>query len=303
MKEFNDKVAFVTGAGSGIGLGMARAFLDAGMKVVLADVRQASLTRAAQTLGELGEAAGRYHLMQVDVADRAAMARAAEETVQVFGKVHVLCNNAGVSGDTPIDQASYEEWDWILGVNLGGIVNGVRSFLPKIQAHGEGGHIVNTGSIASLLPMPGGAGIYSTSKFAARGLTESLRLALAFTNIGVSGLYPGLVNSEIVLSAGELSPLRSQKAADPMGAEIGAAMMAAGMDPMLIGQRVLQGIRANEACILTHGEFKEEVRALCDDLLAAFPPPPQGAEQGRLMFEEGRRQLVAAAQAAIKANT
>ena len=293
MKDLQNKVAFVTGAASGIGLGLAQAFLEADMKVVLADVRRDALERAATGLGRWD---GCFHLTALDVTDRAAMAAAAEEARRVFGKVHVLCNNAGVGGHISIEAAGYEEWDWVFGVNVGGIINGIRSFLPLIQAQGEGGHIVNTASMGGLLPMPPPLGIYSASKFAARGISDSLRLALASTGIGVSVLCPGLVRSEIAENARRLSPVTAAGSDEMLAMQ--SAMLAAGMDPLYVGRRVLQGIRHNEAYILTHGEFKNEVREVFEEILAAFQQ--DGGDPVRTGIEQGRRQAVAAMKAAMK---
>lgn len=296
MKEVQGKVAFITGAASGIGLGLAQAFLEAGMKVVLADVRRAALEAAA---AGLGPAAGRYHLMEVDVTDRVRMARAADEVVEVFGKVHVLCNNAGVSGVSPMHEAGYEEWDWVLGVNLFGLINGVKSFLPKLRAHGEWAHILNTSSMAGLIPMPAPGGIYATSKFAARGFSESLRIALAGSGVGVSVLCPGLVKTGMMQTGAELSPVPAgADGPSPFGA--GVNMLDAGVEPIVIGRRALQGIAANEAYILTHGEFRDELAEVFEEILDAFPPAPGPEAAARLAMENGRRQAVAAAKASLK---
>jgi len=171
MQNFAGKVAFITGGGSGIGLGLARVLAEAGMKVVIADVRQDHLDEAAQTLRREG---GTVHAVRLDVSDRKAMAAAADETVRTFGKVHVLCNNAGVSLFGPMDAATYDDWDWMLDVNLRGVVNGLVSFVPHLKAHGEGGHVVNTASMAGLIVGPG-MGLYSASKFAVVGLTAVAR--------------------------------------------------------------------------------------------------------------------------------
>ena len=152
MKHVEGKVAFITGGASGIGFGMAQVFLKSGMKVIIADVLQERLDEAARILA--ASTNRDYHFIKVDVTDRKAMAAAADEAERVFGKVHVLCNNAGVYGNLPIESATYEDWDWVLGTNLGGVVNGLVSFLPKIIAHGEGGHIVNTSSMAGLYSAP-----------------------------------------------------------------------------------------------------------------------------------------------------
>ena len=189
MKDLQDRVAFITGGASGIGFGMARAFLRAGMRVFIADVSPANLEDAARQLE--GVPPGAYRLLQLDVTDRAAMARAAEEVERAFGHLHVLCNNAGIGMAPPVHSAQYADWDRMLGINLGGVVNGIVTFLPRLRAHGEGGHIVNTASMAGIIPLPDPGTLYTTSKFAVRGLSESLRLALTADRIGVSVLCPG----------------------------------------------------------------------------------------------------------------
>ena len=190
MRDVEGKVAFITGGGSGVGLGMARAFLGAGMKVAIADVRADHLEEATAALG------GNVHAIELDVTDRAAFARAAEETERALGNVHVLCNNAGINLFNDIAEATYQDWDWVLGVNLGGVVNGVVTFVPRIKAHGEGGHVVNTASMAAFVAGPG-AGIYTTAKFAVHGLSDALRWSLLPHGIGVSMVCPGLVRSKI----------------------------------------------------------------------------------------------------------
>ena len=163
MKQLFNKTAFVTGGASGIGLAIAREFLDNHMNVVIADVRQDHLDAAKAALSDRQDRAA---FLRVDVTDREAMAEAANETERLFGKIHVLCNNAGIGDGVPLDRASYEDWDWVLNVNLGGVINGIVTFVPRIKAHGQGGHIVNTASMHSFLALPSWGGIYSASKFA-----------------------------------------------------------------------------------------------------------------------------------------
>ncbi len=281
MQDVEGKVAFITGGASGIGYGMAQVFLDNGMKVVIADNNPEYLAEArARHRG-----ANNVHFIQVDVTDRAAMARAADEVVEVFGKVHLVCNNAGVGGSPSMDVAGYEDWDWMMGINFGGVVNGVVSFLPKLKAHGEGGHIVNTSSMAGLIPLPGDGGIYSASKYAVRGLSESLRLTLAKDNIGVSVLCPGLTRSRIMEAA---SKRRGGGDANAMFNSLDA-----GMDPVELGEAVLRGVRNNDAYILAHGEFKEEVQGLFDEIIALFPDD-QDAPEDRVAFEQRRRDMTEA---------
>src|SRR5262245_61164297 len=195
MKEVKDKVAFITGGASGIGLAMAKVFVREGMNVVIADIRRDHLDEAIASF----DGAGAVHAIELDVSDREAMSRAAGETERVFGKVHVLCNNAGIGLGGPLKLATYDDWDWIMNVNLWGVINGVQTFLPRILAHGEGGHIVTTSSMSGFLPTFG-AGLYITTKFAVVGLSEALRTELAGDNIGVSVLCPGPVQTNIAES-------------------------------------------------------------------------------------------------------
>jgi NAD(P)-dependent dehydrogenase (short-subunit alcohol dehydrogenase family) len=300
MKQVEGKVAFITGGASGIGFGMARAFLRSGMKIIIADILQERLDEAARVLAQGTNRD--FHIIKVDVTDRAKMAGAAAEAERTFGKVHVLCNNAGVYGNLPIETASYEDWDWVLGVNLGGVINGVVSFLPRMIAHGEGGHIVNTSSMAGIIPLPSGGGLYSTSKFAVRGFTESLRLALGVHNIGVSVLCPGMTRTRI-MEAERHRPGHGAETAAALGRDEwqSAFDMGGGMDPLELGERVLLGIQRNDAYILPHGEFKEEVQGLFDEIISGFPEG-QDIDPVRLKFEEVRRQMTTEAKAAIKSD-
>lgn len=296
MKDVAGKVAFVTGGASGIGLGIAQVFLRNRMKVVVADTCQEHLDEAEATLSRAHKD---YRLMKVDVTDREAVARAADDTVRAFGRVHLLCNNAGVSTNAPMDEASYTDWDWVLGVNLGGVINGLVSFIPKIKAHGEGGHIVNTSSMAGLIPLTARGGIYCTSKFAVRGLSDSLRLTLGQFNIGVSVLCPGLTRSRI-MSSEKLRPAHlTSKAHEESESHHGISASTAGMDPIELGEHVLAGIKRNDAYILPHGEFKEEVREIFDEILAAFPVG-EVTDPGRLEFEATRRRMTDEAKSAIR---
>jgi len=287
MKNVEGKVAFITGGGSGVGLGMAKVFSRAGMKIVVADIRQDHLDAATAAIENRED----LHTVKLDVTDRAAMARAADETERVFGKVHVVCNNAGINMFAPMDECTYDDWDWIMGVNLGGVINGVQTFVPRIKKHGEGGHIVNTASMASFISGPG-AGIYTASKFAVRGISESLRWSLAPFKIGVSVLCPGLVKSTIYESDKIRPPQLSN--AGPVNQEFMKRLPdvhLAGMEPEEVGEKVLRGIRRNDLYIFTHPEFKEELRALFDETLAALPEGE--APPARLEVEKGRRQIIA----------
>ncbi len=282
MQDVEGKVAVVTGGASGIGYGMARTFLKAGMKVAILDANPAHLEEVKAELRGVNN----VHFVHVDVTDRAAMAAAADEVEQVFGKIHVVCNNAGIASGQAADEADYAEWDRVLAVNLGGVINGVKSFVPKLKAHGEGGHVVNTSSMAGLIPLPDTGGIYSTTKFAVRGLTDSLRLSLAKDGIGVSTLCPGLTRSRIMSTA---SAEGEAPASDALFNDMSGAM-----DPLELGEAVLRGIQRNDPYILAHGEFKEEVREIFEEILALFPED-QNVPEGRLAFERRRREITEAA--------
>ena len=289
MRDVAGMTAFITGGGSGVGFGMATAFCGAGMNVVIADVREDHLDQAVQRLR-----GARVHAIRLDVTDRAAMARAADETEKVFGKVHIVCNNAGINLFNDISEATYDDWDWILGVNLGGVVNGVRTFVPRIKAHGEGGHIVNTASMAAFIAS-GRAGVYCTAKFAVRGMSEALRSSLLPQRIGVSVLCPGLVKSAIYESE-KIRPAQLSgegTRTDPEFLRRLVQLHEGGMEPEEVGQKVLRGIQRNDFYIFTHPEFKEELRGIFDEALQALPDEPVPPQ--RLAFEQGRRAAAAEA--------
>src|SRR5215470_968142 len=206
MKDLRGRVAFITGGASGIGLGIARAFVDAGMQAVLADLRQDHIDDALAQFTRRGQSKS-VHAIHLDVTDRAAMAGAADETERVFGKLHVLVNNAGVGIQGPFNGVTYADWDFGMAVNLGGVINGLQTFLPRIRAHGEGGHIVNTASLAALVPMPAQFVIYVAAKAAVVAISETIRGELARENIGVSVLCPGPIRTNI----GELAKNRPAK--------------------------------------------------------------------------------------------
>ncbi|MYE80603.1 MAG: SDR family NAD(P)-dependent oxidoreductase [Gammaproteobacteria bacterium] len=278
MEDVAGKVAFVTGAASGMGLAIARSFAAAGMKVVLADVEEEALEEARASFGPTN---ADVIAVRVDVTDRDAMAAAADRTEEAFGKVHVLVNNAGVAVGGSIADMAYTDWDWVVGVNLDGVVNGVQEFLPRILAHGEGGHIVNTASLAGLLPF-GGLGVYNTTKFAVVGMSEALRADLAAQDIGVSVLCPGVVNTNI-FESGRNRPAALQSETDTatlglMDDEEGdeenrlrvEAARATALEPDVVGDMVLHGIQENEAYIFTHPEYVQAVSERQEEVSASF---------------------------------
>ncbi len=277
MKILQGRTAFVTGGASGIGLGMVRCFLREGMNVMVADLSDEHLSQARDALSAHGE---QVRFVKVDVADRNDMVRAAEATQAAFGKVHVLCNNAGVSSPIPMDEASFNDWDWILGVNLQGVINGIVTFLPLLKSHGEGGHIVNTSSIAGLVPAPAWGGIYTTSKFAIHGLSGSLRLSVGRHGIGVTVLCPGATKSDVrrseLLRPERLRSVGRAPHAMPSLQEIG-------IEPDVLGERVVRAIRRNEFYVIAHAENKAHVQAFAEEMLRAFPDEVV-TDEGRLSY-------------------
>jgi NAD(P)-dependent dehydrogenase (short-subunit alcohol dehydrogenase family) len=284
MKIFKDRVAFVTGGASGIGYGMVQNFLKQGMKVVVVDFNADYLDELRTTLRGRKD----LHLIQADVGDREQVRAAAQEAIGVFGKIHLLCSNAGIGGGGDTLDPDFDAWDRALRVNLGGVVNCTKLIAPLIISHGEGGHIVNTSSMAGIVPLPlPGLGAYQTAKFAVRGFTESLRLSLAPHGIGVSCLFPGGTRTRIIEASAPNDAARTAI----------KEMTASWMDPEELGARVIEGIRANAPYILTHMEFRDEVRELYTMLDAAFPRD-QTVPPGRGDFEARRRALVAERRAA-----
>ena len=277
MKEVAGRVAFVTGAASGMGLAMARSFAGAGMKVALADIEEDALERAHASFGP-GNAD--TIALPLDVTDRDAMAEAADRTEAAFGKVHVLCNNAGVGIAASFADHAYEDWDWVLGVNLRGVINGVTTFLPRIAAHGEGGHVVNTASMAGLLAF-GRAGVYNTTKYAVLGMSEAMRADLADQDIGVSVLCPGFVNTAIfdsgrnrpdaLAAATDNASMDLDDPNDPqVDPETREAMLAGMIEPDVVGDMVLHAVRENEAFIFSHPDFEPFVDARHAEMVASF---------------------------------
>lgn len=282
-REFQGKTAFITGGVNGIGFGIARAFAMAGMDLVLTYRKEQDREDAARWLADNNLPAARY--VRLDVTDRDRFAAIAVEV----GKVHVLVNNAGVSVFGPTDQATYADYDWIMGVNFGGVVNGLVSFLPGMKAHGEGGHVVNVASMAAYLSGPQ-AGIYTASKFAVRGLTESLRYNLAPHGIGVSLMCPGLTRTNAWTSALKRPEGFADSGfapADPAELEQFGTAFELGMDPLEVGQKTLQGMIENRGLILTHGEFAEDFEEIYRTSLEALPKEP--VPEGRLHIERLRR--------------
>ena len=289
--DLKGKTALITGGVSGIGFGIARAFSAAGIDLVLTYRNAGYREEAAAWFRQQQRPLPRF--IALDVTDRERWREVAEEA----GPVHILVNNAGVSVFGPTDAASYADYDWIMGVNFGGVVNGLVTFIPRIKALGEGGHIVNVASMAAYLPGPQ-AGIYTASKYAVRGLTECLRFNLAPYGIGVSLMCPGLTRTNAWDSALKRpSRFAASGFAPAERAELerfGEAFEA-GMDPLEVGQKTLGGILENRPVIFSHPEFAEDFDEIHRACRAALPQEP--IPEGRLRIERLRRAAMRAAAA------
>jgi NAD(P)-dependent dehydrogenase (short-subunit alcohol dehydrogenase family) len=292
MLEFAGRTAFVTGGANGVGIGIVRNLLNAGAKVAIADIRQDAIDSALASLDNR-EVMG----VQLNVMDRERFKEAADEVEAQFGPVSLVFNNAGINLFQTIEDSSYDDWDWVLGVNLHGVINGVQTFAHRMKSRVEageqvGGHFCNTASMASFIA--GGApGIYNTAKFAVRGLSYSLRHSMLNYGIGVSVVHPGLVKSVIYASddvrpdnlKGEMKPVNHE------AVERLAGIHEYGMEPDIIGERILEGCRENRANIFSHPDHKDELRTMFDEILDDYRDYPQdpGFDK-RVAFEKMRRE-------------
>jgi NAD(P)-dependent dehydrogenase (short-subunit alcohol dehydrogenase family) len=272
MRDLAGKTAFVTGGASGIGFALGAAFAQAGMKVMLADIETDALAEAVKSLHDFGP---NVRGVACDVADPVSVERAAKASYQAFGNVHVVCNNAGVAAAGGIDNISLDNWRWVLDVNLMGVLHGIRTFLPHIRAHGEGGHIVNTASMAG---MNSGLGFspYVASKFAVVGMSEGLATQLKPFGIGVSVLCPGYVRTRIGES-GRNRPQRYGATQTPDPASPAGLLLAqiterleSGLDPSDVASRVLAAIREDELYVFTHPEMRAELEDRFAAIMAAM---------------------------------
>jgi NAD(P)-dependent dehydrogenase (short-subunit alcohol dehydrogenase family) len=242
------------------------------MNVMLADIETDALEAAVESLRGSGtEVRG----IVCDVADPLSVERAAEASYRAFGNVHVVCNNAGVAAPGGIDDISLDNWRWVLDVNLMGVLHGIRSFLPHIRAHGEGGHIVNTASMAGMIAGPGFSP-YAASKFAVVAMSEGLAAQLKPLGIGVSVLCPGFVRTLIGESGRNrperYGPTQTPDPASPQGQVIAyiAERLASGLDPSEIATRVLAAIRGDELYVFTHPEMRGELEERFAAIMAAM---------------------------------
>ena len=287
MKDFAGRTAFVTGGANGVGIGLVRALLAQGCNVAIADIRAAHIDAALRALDN-----PRAMGVQVDVSSRADLSRAADAVEAKLGVVTLLFNNAGVNLFQSIEESSYDDWDWIMGVNLHGPINGVMTFVPRMIRAKQGGYVVNTASMAGFLAA-GVCGIYNTTKFAVRGLSGSLRASLAQHGIGVSVLCPGLVKSYIYASD-EIRPEGLKAGAKPVNTEFVqrlAQVHEFGMEPDVIAARVLEAMREDRFHIFSHPEFRDELAEMFGEILGDFRDyPADPGHPQRVDFEKTRRE-------------
>jgi len=275
MKDFKDKVAVITGAADGIGKAVALAAAGLGMRLVLADIDVGGVTATAERIQGLG---GRTAWARVDVADPAAVAGLADLAYAEFGAVHLLVNNAGVALAKTAWETTPKDWEWVMGVNLYGVTNGIRSFIPRMLAGGEEGHVVNVASMAGLVSEPGLAA-YNASKFAVVTVTEGLHhdLSLRGARIRASVLCPGWVRTRIAEAernrdADERSDFR---ALDAQAQRVGWAMRKAvdnGMDPAMVAETLFDAVAKDRFYILTHSNGRDAVRVRAADILDERAP-------------------------------
>jgi len=278
MKDFKDKVAVITGAASGIGRALADRCVQEGMKAVLADVEAEPLATAEASLKAFGAT---VLAVQTDVSQVRDVEALAQKTMEAFGAVHVLCNNAGVGTEAAVWESTLAEWEWVVGVNLWGVVHGVRVFVPLMLAQDAECHIVNTASMAGLISGPG-LGAYKVTKHGVVTLSETLHHELAErgAKVKVSVLCPGIVNTRIMESArnrpGDLSPTGPRGPASEERWEALSRLVPAGMPAAQVADAVFEALRKDRFYILTHPEGKEAVRTRMEDILQERNPTPPG---------------------------
>jgi NAD(P)-dependent dehydrogenase (short-subunit alcohol dehydrogenase family) len=266
--------AFITGGASGIGFGIAQQLLAHGARLVLADIRQDHLDEAKAFFEERQQGRN-VHTIRLDVSDRAAMAEAAKECEAVMGGPEILINNAGIDPSGPFEQATYADWDYGIGVNLMGPINGIMAFAPGMRARGKGGHIVNTASLAGLTPMPSFMAIYAVAKAGVITLTESIQDSMAKDNIGVTVLMPGPIKSRIHES-GQNRPERFRQGSGFGETEEQLAKRVVAdswMEATQVGDMVVDAIVNNKLYIATHGNWADNVRARFEAMIDVMPAP------------------------------
>ena len=272
ITSFEGKIAFITGGASGIGLGIAKVLVERGAQVVLADLRQDHIDDALAEFAGGGKS-NAVSALKLDVTNREKYREAAQKMQDEFGGIDILVNNAGVGLEGPLLEATYADYDFGFGVNVGGVINGFTEFLPQMVAHGRGGHIVSTASLAAEVVMPSQMAIYAASKAAVCHFCESVKAELAEHDIGVSILLPGPVKSRIH-ETHQNRPDHLREASGFKASEEKLSRRIVGenwMEAEDAGRLVADGILANETYIVTHGFYKDAMRARAEAVLAATP--------------------------------
>ena len=272
MTDISGRTAFITGGANGIGLGVARAFAQAGAKLALIDIDSDALESAKEELSQTTQ----VETVVLDMRDRDGFAQAADLVESRLGPVSLLVNNAGVAGGAPAPKLTYALWDWVLGINLDGVVSGVQTFLPRMAARGGGGHIVNTASGAGLVAVGGGV-LYHTAKFAVVGLSEALHGELKPLGIGVTLLCPGPVATDIIERTRKMQPSGAAKLTDEQR-EVGRARsqtmskwLAEGVKPDAVGRMVCLAVQEDRLYVHTDRTMAAPLAARCKSLLDAMP--------------------------------
>lgn len=284
MQDFNDQIAFITGGASGAGFGQAQVFGRAGARIVVADIRADAVEQAVAALTAEGITA---HGLVLDIMDRDAYARAADEVEQVFGgPPTLLFNTAGVNSFGPVENTSFDDFDWIVGVNLGGVINGMVTFVPRMIRSGRPGHVVTTSSIGGLMGSALAAP-YSAAKAAVVNLMESYRLGLEKHGIGVSVLCPANIRSNIA-EASRLRPARFGQSGYVENEDSIASLHSIhqhGMDPIELAEHVKRAIEAGELYVIPYPEAKDSLRAHFDRIVDSVLPLEADPEGARLRTE------------------
>ncbi|MCP2168683.1 SDR family oxidoreductase [Goodfellowiella coeruleoviolacea] len=265
MRDWNGSVAFITGGGQGIGLGIARALGKRGVRLALADIDEKALRASKEELSEVTD----VEVWRLDVRDREAFAPVADEVEAKLGPVDLLFNNAGIAPALSVSSLDYAKWDLVLGVNLSGVINGVQTFLPRMIARGEGGYVVNTASGAGLVTA-GSNVLYTTSKFAVVGLSESLRLAAAEYGIDVSVLCPAYVDTDILKHTESVDAGLTVTLSDDERTKTEAAFKA-GVSIDAVGEKVIAGMETKAMWIHTDDWLRPYLTMRMEQLLNSVP--------------------------------
>jgi NAD(P)-dependent dehydrogenase (short-subunit alcohol dehydrogenase family) len=266
MRDLKGKTAFITGGASGIGLAMARAFGAEGMKIMLADIEAGALGAAVEALRA---SQVRVESVVTDVTSRDSLRAAALETIAKFGKVHLVCNNAGVGAGGPLGEAPESDWRWVIDVNLMGVVHGTDIFAPLMLSHGEGGHFVNTASMAGMVS-PAGMEPYCATKFAVVAMSEGWAAQLGPQGVGVSILCPGFVKTRIHESRRNRPAAYGPDRRAAPAADAPPSPVLSGIPVEPVAARVVEAVKAGELYVFTHPEFRSAVAARFERILSAF---------------------------------